>query len=203
MKLYSDFSGRRTLQILGDAVALLVLLAGIVVAVSISTTIASFAAIGRDVEVSGNGFASTMDEIGDSLARVPLIGGGIRSPFDAAGVAGGTLADAGETWQQSVHALAAIAGWTVAALVVLTLFFGWFLPRAMGVTRRTRAARLASSPMSTDLLALRALTNRAPRDLTRIDPDIVGAWRRGDPEAMRQLAALELRTAGIRPSAPS
>src|SRR3954454_24020847 len=112
VKLYSDYSGRRALQIVGDVFALIVLIAGIVAGVSVHNAIAAFDTIGRNVEHSGSGFATTMDDIGDSLAAVPLIGGSIRAPFDAASVAGDTLADAGSSWQQSVHTLATITGWT-------------------------------------------------------------------------------------------
>lgn len=198
MKLYSDFSGRRTIQIAGDVFAFLVLLGGIVAAVSIHNAITAFDAIGRDVEQSGSGLASTMSDIGESLAAIPLIGGSIRAPFDAASDAGGTLAAAGDDWQRTVHTLAAFTGWTVVGLVVLILLFGWIRPRITGIARRAEAKRLADSPASMDLLAFRALATLPPRDLVHVNADVAGAWRRGDPDAIRQLAALELRASGVR-----
>jgi hypothetical protein len=57
---------------------------------------------------------------------------------------------------------------------------------------------LASTPGGEQLLALRALANRPLRKLTSVSLDPVGAWRRGDIIAIRGLAALELRSAGIR-----
>jgi hypothetical protein len=47
-------------------------------------------------------------------------------------------------------------------------------------------------------LALRALANRPLPKLAKISPDPVGAWRDQDPIAIRGLAALELRSSGIR-----
>ncbi|MDQ0577706.1 hypothetical protein [Agromyces albus] len=196
--LYSDFPGRRTMQIVGDVFALVVLLGGIVVAVSIHNAIAAFDAIGRDVEQSGTGLASTMSDIGDSLAAIPLIGGSIRAPFDAASDAGGTLAAAGDDWQRTVQSLAAFTAWTVVGLVVLILLFGWIRPRITGIARRAAAKRLTDSPTSLDLLAFRALATRSPQDLARVNADVAGAWRRGDTDVIRQLAALELKASGIR-----
>lgn len=198
MKLYSDFSGRRTFQIVGDILAVVVLVAGIVVAVSIHNAIAAFVSIGADVERSGSGFASTMTEIGDSLAGVPLVGGGVRAPFDAASTAGETLAAAGSRWQGGVETLAALTGWTVAALVVLVVVLGWIVPRVSGAVRQSAAARLAASPAAFDLLAFRALATRPVQDVAAVDARAAAAWRRGDSEVIRRLAALELKASGVR-----
>jgi len=198
VRLYSDFGGRRAAQIVGDLVALALVVAGIVVAVAIHDAIAAFTGIGRDVARSGNDFSSTMRDIGDRLAGVPLIGGGISAPFGSASDAGGTLARAGADWQTGVERLATLVGWTVAALVVLVVLLGWVRPRVTGAFRRAAAARLAASPASLDLLALRALATRPAAAVTGVDADVVGAWRRGDQEVVRRLAALELKAAGIR-----
>jgi hypothetical protein len=49
-----------------------------------------------------------------------------------------------------------------------------------------------------DLLALRALANQKLATIASVDADAMGAWRRGDARVIRQLAALELRSSGIR-----
>lgn len=198
MKLYSDFGGRRACQILGDVIALVVLVVGVRVAVALHDAIASFQGFGRDVARSGTDLQSTLSGIGRTLGGVPLIGSGIRAPFDAAGDAGGTLADAGTNWQRGIETLAGLVGWTVAGLVVLVVLLGWVRPRVAGAVRRAAAARLSREPASLDLLAFRALATRPARAVTRVDPDAVAAWRRGDPAVIRELAALELRASGIR-----
>jgi hypothetical protein len=198
VKLYSDFGGRRTYQILGDVAAIAVIVVGIVVAVALHNAIAAFKGIGANVTRSGNDFSSTMKDIGERLSGVPLIGGGISAPFSSASDAGGTLADAGTSWQAGVEHLATLVGWTVAALVVLVVLVGWVRPRLVGGVRRAAVARLASASASLDLLALRALATRPARAVTQVDEDVVAAWRRGDPEVIRRLAALELRSSGVR-----
>ena len=144
MKLYSDFGGRRTAQIVGDLAAIAVIVIGIVVAVAIHDAIAGFKGIGADVQRSGSDFSSTMSDIGSKLSGVPLIGGGISAPFTTASDAGGTLADAGSSWQTGVEHLATLVGWTVACLVVLVVLVGWVRPRhrRRGPPRGGRPPRL-------------------------------------------------------------
>ncbi|RUR01827.1 hypothetical protein [Labedella endophytica] len=198
MKLYSDVASQRTRQIIADVLGVLVLVVGIVVAVTVRNGIAAFDAIGRDVQTSGEGLASTMSEVGENLSSTPLIGEGISAPFDAASGAATTLAEAGENWQLGVHTLAAIAGWTIAAIAISILVFAWIRPRIVGAVRRGAVARLTRMPGALELLAFRALVEQSPRDLLDVDPAVVERWRGGDPAVTRQLAALELRAAGIR-----
>ena len=198
MRLYSDFGGRRAYQIAGDLVALVVIVLGVVLAVAIHNAIAALEGIGQQVQRSGTDFSNTMSQIGKQLSGVPLIGGGISAPFDGASGAGGTLAEAGANWQTGVERVATLAGWTVALLVVLVVLVGWVRPRLVGAVRRAAVARLASLASNQDLLALRALTTRPARALSRIDPDVVAAWRRGDADVIRRLAALEASASGVR-----
>jgi hypothetical protein len=198
MKLYSDFGRRRAGQVVGDLAAVAVIVVGVVVAVAIHNAIAAFKGVGADVERSGHDFSSTMSDIGSRLSGVPLIGGGISAPFSSASDAGGTLATAGSDWQSGVERLATLVGWTVALLVVLVVLVGWVRPRVVGAVRRAAVARLATADASLDLLAFRALATRPARAVTKVDEDAVAAWRRGDAEVIRLLAALELKASGVR-----
>jgi hypothetical protein len=195
MRLYSDLPRPRALQIAGDLVALVVLVLGIAAAVALHGAIAALEDIGSSVARSGNGFATTLGDIGRQLGGVPLIGGGIRAPFDAASGAGTTLAGAGTDWVTGVERVATLVGWTVALLVLLLVLAAWVRPRVAGALRRGAVARLAGDP---DLLALRALTGRPSRALASVGPDAAAAWRRGDQEVVRRLAAIALRDAGLR-----
>ena len=194
MRLYSDLSRARSLQIAGDVVALVVLVGGIVLAVALHGAIAALEGIGGEVAKSGTGLASTLGEIGKQLGGVPLIGGDIRAPFDAASGAGRTLAAAGADWASGVERIAVLTGWVVVLLVVLLVLAGWVRPRLAGALRRGAVARLAGDP---DLLALRALTGRPSRALAAVGPDAGAAWRRGDQEIVHRLAAIALRDAGL------
>jgi hypothetical protein len=168
------------------------------VAVTIHNAIASFKSIGRDVSRSGSDFSSTMSDIGKQLGGVPLVGPGIRAPFEAASGAGTTLSQAGANWQNGVERLASLVGWTVALLVVLVVLVGWVRPRLVGAIRRGAVARLLGRNPDLELLAFRALANRPAAAVTRVAPAAVEGWRRGDPEVIRALAALELKGSGIR-----
>lgn len=198
MKLYSDLPGRRTAQIVGDVVALVVLAVGIWLAVLLHALIATLGDVGRQLEASGGGFSSTMQDIGATLAKVPLVGGTITAPFGAASDAGSTLVDAGRAQQEVVERLATTTGWTVALLTVLLVGAGWLLPRIRAGRRAASLGRLAEGRGGTDVLALRALVGAKPAELLEIDADPVGSWRRGDQEVLRRLAALEAARAGIR-----
>jgi hypothetical protein len=57
-----------------------------------------------------------------------------------------------------------------------------------------------SEPAGQDLLALRALAGRPLNELAKLGPDIAQSWRNGDAEAVRVLAALELKDLGLRPA---
>jgi chloramphenicol 3-O-phosphotransferase len=197
MQWYSASARARALQIGLDVLAVVVLIAGVLLGRGMHDAIAALRAVGADVATSGAGFSRTMTDIGRQLGGIPLLGTGIRAPFDAAGAAGSTLTDAGTNWQVGVERVASTAQWTVTVLVVLFLLVAWFRPRLAGAILRGRLARLAATDGAEDLLALRALLAR-PREALAVSHDAVAAWRAGDPDITRRLAALELRSAGVR-----
>lgn len=200
MQWYSASPRARALQIALDVLAVVVLIGGIVLARSLHDAIAALRSAGAGLASSGSGLSSTMRDIGRQLGGVPLIGGGIRAPFDAAGAAGSTLADAGTNWQVGVERVATVVETVVVVLVILFLLAAWARPRLAGAVRRGLLARLARADGADDLLALRALLAH-PREALALAPDAVAAWRNGDAEVTRRLAALELRSAGVRSDA--
>lgn len=197
MRVYSDFPGRRALEIVGDVIAAAVLAGGVALAIALYTAVTGLEAVGVKMQQSGHDLASTMSSAGQSLAGIPLIGDAVRTPFDSASGAGGVLADAGTQWQERVHLLAGLTGWTVVALVVLVVALGWVRPRVRDAVSRASAARLATSA-SLDLLALRALARLSPRDVLEVGAGAADGWRRGDAATIRLLAARELRRSGVR-----
>jgi hypothetical protein len=78
----------------------------------------------------------------------------------------------------------------------------WLPLRVRFIRRAGAAAALRASPAGRDLLALRALAKQPLPELTRIHPDVAEAWRRGDDSTVDALAALELRSLGLRPAGP-
>jgi hypothetical protein len=198
MKLYSDFPARRTAQIFADLVAVTFVVVSIWVGALVYAAIAVLAQFGKTIEDAGNGFEQTMADAGDTLGGVPLIGGGIRQPFDAASGAGTLLAEAGQAQQDLVMTAALILAVVVAGIpIVITLFF-WLRSRGRWARRATEARNLSRLPDGPDLLALRALVNADFRELHDIAHEPVDAWRRGEKKVVRALAQLELREAGVR-----
>jgi hypothetical protein len=198
MKLYSDFPARRSAQIVADLVALGVIAAAVWVGAIVYGAIAVLAAFGKTIEDAGDGFEQTMAEAGDTLGGVPIIGPGIRTPFDAASGAGTLLAEAGQAQQDLVMTAALTLGIVVAALPILLVLWIWLRRRLGWARRATEARRLSQLPDGPDLLALRALVNSDYRDLHDIHDEPVDAWRRGERKVVKALAQLELRESGVR-----
>jgi TRAP-type C4-dicarboxylate transport system permease small subunit len=198
MKLYSDFPARRTAQIVADLIALGLIAVFVWTGVLVYGAIAVLAAFGKTIEDAGDGFEKTMADAGDTLGGVPLIGGGIRQPFDAASGAGTLLAQAGQAQQDLVMTVALVIGIVVAAIPILLVLWIWLRRRGRWARRATEARNLSRMPDGPDLLALRALVNADFRDLHDIHGEPVDAWRRGEKKVVRALAQLELREAGVR-----
>ena len=198
MKLYSDFAPRRARQIVADVLALATIAAWVWLGVTVFQLIMNLADFGRQMEDAGAGFKDTMTEVGETLGDVPLIGGGIRAPFDGASDAGGALQAAGMSQQVAVSQLATGLGIGIAALPILTILLLWLIPRIRFVRRAGRASAMVKADAGIDLLALRALATQKISALSGVGPDPMAAWRRGDETVMRQLAQLELKSSGVR-----
>ncbi|CAN5177548.1 hypothetical protein BH09ACT5_BH09ACT5_15170 [soil metagenome] len=198
MTLYSDFGPRRTRQIIGDVLALAAIGAWVWLGVTVYQLVENLADFGVQMEQAGAGFRETMTEVGDTLGDVPLIGGGIRAPFDGASGAGGALEAAGQSQQVAVNQLATGLGIGIAALPIVMIVVLWLVPRIRFVRKAGRAKAIAKSGAGIDLLALRALATQKISALAKVDPDAMAAWRRGDEDVMRALAQLELKSSGVR-----
>jgi hypothetical protein len=198
MKIYSDFAGRRTRQIVSDVVALGAIALWVWFGVTVFTLVNGLAEWGRQMQEAGAGFEGTMSDIGDTLGGIPLIGPGIRLPFDGASGAGSALEEAGRSQQEAVFQLALALGIGLAALPILMILVVWLVPRIAFVRRAGRATEVVKAAAGLDLLALRALTTQSLSAITAVDGDALAAWRRGDAEVVRRLAQLELRSAGVR-----
>ncbi|MDO7882054.1 hypothetical protein [Antiquaquibacter soli] len=198
MRLYSDFADHRARQITADVIAIVQIGLWVWLGVSVFTVVNSLAGFGQQMEQAGAGFRETMTEVGESLGNVPLIGGGIRVPFDGASQAGGALEAAGQSQQDAVLQLALVLGIGIAALPIVMILVLWLIPRIRFVRRAGRARRVLESAAGVDLLALRALATQKLSAIAKIDTDAMAAWRRGDDRVLRELAALELKSSGVR-----
>lgn len=198
MQLYSSRPGRAVSQVVGDLVAIGTVVAAIWVSQQVGAAISSLGAFGQQIEEAGSGFSTTLDDAGDALAEVPLVGEGVAQPFRDASGSATDLAAAGTALSSAVDALAAAVATALWLLPVLLVVLVWVVPRLRFVTRARASSALARSRAGRDLLALRALVDQPMAELLRAVPDPVAALRAGDEPALRALAALELRSAGVR-----
>jgi hypothetical protein len=198
LKLYSDFPARRLRQVTADIIALALITVSICIGVYVHSLVMDLATFGVQVEAAGEGFSETLTDVGDKVAVVPFLGSGVQNLFDDASDAGTNLADAGRSGQEAIRNLAVGLGSAIAVLPVLTILALWLLPRIRFVRRAGVAKKLLSSAGSLDLLALRALTSQNLSSLNAISPAVADEWRRGDASTILSLAALELRSSGVR-----
>jgi hypothetical protein len=197
--LYSQYAAPRARQIIADVLGVLSTIIVISIGLAVTAAIRTLGQFGRDLESAGEGFQDGLGEAAENLGDVPLIGDGIRVPLDAAASAGGAVAEAGRGQQQFVEFVAVGAGWAVVLFPLLVLALVWVWPRARFVRRSTTMRRLLESGMTGDTLAVRAMARAPLAELARVHPDPGAAWRAQDADAIRALAALELRRSGIRP----
>jgi hypothetical protein len=202
MQLYSDFPARRTRQIAVDVVALAAIAGWIALGVFVYQLVIQLTDFGVRMEAAGAGFRETMTEAGDNLGAVPLIGAGIRGPFDSASEAGSALEAAGQTSQNAVQQLATGLGIGIAVLPILMILIVWLVPRIRFVRHAGATRAQLRTGASLDLLALRALSSQKLAALARIDADPLAGWRRGDAAIVRSLAELELKASGVRIPTP-
>lgn len=198
MSLYSDYPAARTRQIIADVIGVVAVIVVIAIATAVTAAIRTLGSFGRDLEAAGLDFQNGLSGAADALGDVPLIGDGIRAPFDAAAGAGAAVAEAGRGQQQFVEFVAVSAGLTVAMIPLLVLTLLWVVPRLRFVRRSSALRRMLAGGMTADTLAARAVAHAPLEKLVAVHPDPAAAWRSHDPSVLRALAALELRRAGIR-----
>jgi predicted small secreted protein len=201
MSLYSDYSAARTRQIIADVVGLVMVIIVIAVASAVTAAIRTLGSFGRDLESAGSDFQNGLTDAADALGDVPLIGDGIRGPFDAAASAGAAVAEAGRGQQQFVEVVAVSTGWAVALVPLMLLALLWVMPRVRFARRSSALRRMIANGLSADTLAARAVAHAPLAQLVAVHPDPAAAWRANDPRLVRALAGIELRRAGIRPDA--
>ncbi|WP_143143660.1 hypothetical protein [Agrococcus sp. Marseille-P2731] len=198
VQLYSAQPIRALLQIAGDLLAIAIVVLSIWISQLVREAIASLGVLGTRIEDAGSGFSTSLRDAGEALAQVPLVGEGIAQPFRDASVPADELAAAGVSLRSGVDTLATAVGTALWLLPVLVVLLLWVLPRVRSAVRAGATGRLARSREGRDLLALRALVGQPTARLLAAVPDPVGAFREADAAGLEALAAIELRSAGVR-----
>jgi hypothetical protein len=152
---------------------------------------------GQRLVDAGGTLQHTFGGAAQTAGRVPFVGHDLAGALGNGTDAGQVMIDAGRSQMDAVQAAA--TGLAIAVVVLGLVPVLWYAFR-----RRLRYARAASAAASMradapDLLALRALGTQPVRRLLAVDGDPAAAWRRGDPEAIDQLAGLHLAALGLRP----
>ncbi|MCU1404572.1 MAG: conserved rane protein [Glaciihabitans sp.] len=198
MQFYSQLPARRAQQIIADVVALVGVTLSVVLGVAVGRLILTLAGFGRDIEGAGLDLQRTLGDAATTLGGIPLVGSRAEDTLSDASAVGRAIAEAGRDQQQLVATASTIIG-IVIALVPIALIARYWLVRRIRFARHATEVRvLASSSGGTDLLALRALASVRPALLLAVSADPVGDWRRGAPDTIAALAALQLRDSGVR-----
>lgn len=194
---YATTPGRLFGQLISDIVVAVWALIWLFVGMAVHSAVATIASVGRQVEGGANGIAENLESAGDQTKDVPLLGDALRGPLKSAGDAALDIANAGHSLDTTASWLAWVLALAVASPPILAVAMPWVFLRLRFARRKWTAVTLAATPAGQQLLAMRALANRPLAKLVSVDADPVGAWRNQDVAAIRGLASLELRAAGI------
>ena len=194
---YATTPARLTAQLVSDLLIAAWITGWVLVGLAVHHAIATFATVGTQVQSGATGISENLNSAGDNADRLPLVGDAVATPLRAASAAALDLAGAGQSLNSTATWLAVVLAIAVAAPPILAVGMPWLFLRIRFFRRKWTVISLAQTPAGEQLLALRALANRPLRRLTEVSTDPVGAWRREDPDAVRGLAALELRSAGV------
>ena len=199
MTLYSDLPARRAAQVAADVVILAWIVLWALLGHAVHDATLQLAEPGHRVEAASTSLADRLDQTGNAVGDLPVVGGTAAEPLQQAGKAAGQLADAGRAQVRAVERLARWLGWSVALIPILGALLLHLPPRIRFVRRAAAGRALVDSAADLDLFALRALAHQPLRRLAAISDDPAAAWRERDPEVVDRLAALELATVGLRP----
>jgi hypothetical protein len=214
VRYYADAPARRVRQVAGDLLAVAWVALWVRIALEVRERVDVLAGPGRQLEAAGTQLTESLREAGEQVDDVPLVGEALQGPLDAVGDVGRALARAGVAQREAVADLGLFLLLVLIILPVTLVLVTWLPRRARWARQASAAARLATAPEGSRLLALRALTgldlptlSRAAREpvFASSGGDPALAWARGEPTAVRRLAALELDRLGLRhpPTSPS
>ncbi len=184
-------------QLISDIVVITWTALWVLVGMAVHSAVSAIAEVGRQVQEGANGVADNLNSAGDSTDDFPLIGDALAKPLRAASEAALDIAGAGQSLDNTATWLAWVLALAVAAPPILFVAMPWLFLRIRFFRRKWIAITLARTPAGEELLAMRALANRPLGKLIAIHEDPVKAWRSHDTVAIRGLATLELRAAGV------
>ncbi|MBB5869270.1 hypothetical protein F4553_002649 [Allocatelliglobosispora scoriae] len=198
MRIYAERKRRLTRQLIADATAIAWSVLWIWVAITVYGVVKALAAPGKKLESAGVSLAADLAEAQSKAQGIPLVGESVGKPFGSAANAAETIAEAGRTQQSAVGDLATVLAVLTAGVPILLALALWIPLRLTWIRAASIAAKLRKYEGGSELLALRALATAPLRRLAELDSNVVAGWRNGDPQAVEDLAALELGRLGLR-----
>jgi len=200
VKIYADSAGAALRQFITDLLVVAWVYFWIRAAMWLYDQVQRLAAPGQKLEGAGSGMADNLADAGGKVGRVPVVGDELTEPFTKAADAARALADAGREQQELIGDIALLLSLVVLVFPLGLVLFGWLPLRVRWMRRAGAAVVLRRDPAGRDLLALRALATQPLRRLTKVAPDVAARWRDEDPATLEALAALELRSLGLKPA---
>ncbi|WP_337063379.1 hypothetical protein [Kineococcus sp. G2] len=198
MRWYADLPAVRARQVTADAVWLVLVAASVLLGRAVDGAVSALADPARGFAGGAADLARQLDGAGEGAADLPLVGDELTGPLRRAADGAASLAAAGQEQVDAVTQLATVLGVATAVVPALLVTLLRLVPRWRWQRRADEARRLAATAGGERLLALRALHTRSAAELLAAHPDPAGAWAREDPAALRALADLQLRAAGLR-----
>jgi hypothetical protein len=196
MRFYAERPARAALQLSADVLAVAWVTLCVLVARAAHDLVLRLQEPARALTGAGDSISGAFDGAARTASDVPFVGDDLARALATGTGAGDSLATAGRDQVEAIASVALGTGAVVALVGALPVLLLW-LPLRLRYARLARSA-VAARAVDTDLLALRAIARRPVRQLLAVAPDPAASWRRDDRNTVRALAALELRSLGLR-----
>jgi hypothetical protein len=196
MRFYAERPARFLLQLVADVLVVLWVWICIEIARAAKAVVLTLQSPANTLAGAGDGIRGAFDNAARTAGQIPFVGQDLANALGAGTGAGDSIAGAGRDLAGTVATIATGTLVAIIVLGVLPVLLTWLPLRLRYARTAGSAARVRD--VDSDLLALRAMTNRPVRRLLRISPDPAAAWRRDDREVVHALAAMELRSLGMR-----
>ncbi len=197
MKIYADPPARFALQLALDVLLVTWVVAWTWIGTVVNDGVETLADPGERISASATDLSDSLADAGGALDDVPVIGGGVATPFEKAAAASASMAAAGDAEARAAEKVAFWLGFTVAVLPILYVAPRYLTGRARWIREASAAQRVLDGPADLEVFALRAIANQPLSRLARVTDDPVGALRRGERPVVSALARLELEAAGL------
>ena len=198
MRLYAERAGLRWRQVAADLGMLVWAALWIWAAREAHQAVLVLDRPSESVADLGASVAGAMDNAAGIADGIPLVGDDLAEPFQSLADAAGAVGTAGASVQDAVTTLALVLATALTVLPIGWMLLRW-LPWRMRFVREVAAVeRMAAGTLDLELLAARAVATAPLPRLAALPPGTTGAWRSGDPAAVRELATVELDRLGLR-----